>query len=152
MVIYRPHRGGLAESLLEAREFQTFDDMKKYIYQTTWDDFGDLGLPAPFEMEDIVINEENKGNDDRCGWRDTMRVCVKRFGDEDYMKEYGTPKCIGMCATDYPHLIPFGFIDRLYFVSKENDKYILYDDRKILILDPDEEVLSVAKMAWENSQ
>ena len=101
MVIYRPHRGGLAESLAEAKEFETFEDMKQYIYQTEWDTFRDLGLPAPFEIEDIFINEDDTINDPRCGWHDTMHVCVKRFGDEDYMKEYGTPQCIGMCATDY---------------------------------------------------
>ena len=101
MVIYRPHRGGLSESLALAKEFETFEDMKKYIYQTEWDNFVDIGLPAPFEIEDIVIDESKKRDDERCGWHDTMYVCVKRFGDEDYMKEYGTPQCIGMCATDY---------------------------------------------------
>ena len=33
MVIFRQHRGGLAESLETAKEFESFDDMKKYIYQ-----------------------------------------------------------------------------------------------------------------------
>jgi hypothetical protein len=26
---------------------------------------------------------------------------VKRMGNKDYMKMYGAPQCIGMCATDY---------------------------------------------------
>lgn len=50
------------------------------------------------------------------------------------------------------NLIPFGYIDRLYFVSMDNDEYILYDDRKIRISEPDEKALSVAKMAWEDYQ
>lgn len=48
--------------------------------------------------------------------------------------------------------IPFGYLDRLYFVSKGNGKYILYDNHKILISEPDEKALSVAKMAWEDYQ
>ena len=49
------------------------------------------------------------------------------------------------------NLIPFGYLGSLYFVSKEGEKYTLYDNRKILIPEPEEDVLSVAKMAWENS-
>jgi hypothetical protein len=54
-----------------------------------------------FTADDIVIDEELVVNDKRCGWRDTMYVCVKRMGNKDYMKMYGAPQCIGMCATDY---------------------------------------------------
>ena len=49
-------------------------------------------------------------------------------------------------------LVPFIYLDGMYFVSKENDEYVLYDNHKILIPEPDEKALSVAKMAWENSQ
>ena len=48
-------------------------------------------------------------------------------------------------------LIPFVYLDRLYFVSKENNEFVLYDDHKIHIQEPEEKALSVAKMAWENS-
>ena len=51
--------------------------------------------------DDIVINRESAVNDDRIGWEDSMYVCVKRMGSEDYIKEYGVPQCIGICATKY---------------------------------------------------
>lgn len=102
MVIYRPHRGGLSASLAEAKEFETFEDMKKYIVETGREYYKSLGfVSAPYEFDDIVIDESKKFDDDRCGWHDTMYVCVKRYGNNDYMKECGTPQCIGMCATDY---------------------------------------------------
>ena len=59
---------------------------------------------APFDINDIIINEDQKMDDPRCHWHDTLYVCVKRYGNEDYMKEYGTPQCIGMCATDYENM------------------------------------------------
>lgn len=31
MVIYRPHRGGLKEAMAEAKEFNSIDEMKRYI-------------------------------------------------------------------------------------------------------------------------
>ena len=30
----------------------------------------------------------------RIGWKNVRHVCVKRFGDEDFMKEYGCPQCL----------------------------------------------------------
>lgn len=102
MVILRQHRGGLAESLETAREFENFDDMKKYIYQIHKDFCQKIGATnAPFEISDIVIDTTSKTEDVRTNWHDTMYVCVKRYGDEDYIEKYGTPQCIGMCATDY---------------------------------------------------
>lgn len=102
MIIYRPHRGGLAESMQEAKEFETEDEMKQYIYEEHKRYFTESGFnTAPFEIEDIVIQEDMKINDRRTGWHDTMLVCVKRYGNEDYMEKYGAPQCIGMCARDY---------------------------------------------------
>lgn len=97
MVIYRPHRGGLAESMAEAREFEDFEAMKRYIVEESayyW------GKPA-FAISDIVIDGEQI-SDNRIGWKDERNVCVKRYFGEDYMEKYGCPQCIGMCATDYP--------------------------------------------------
>lgn len=105
MIIYRPHRGLLTEAMAEAKEFQTEEEMKQYIYEYHKAYFHDLGCPdAPFEIEDIVIDKENLHEDNRIGWHDTMYVCVKRYGNEDYIKQYGTPQCIGMCATDYERI------------------------------------------------
>lgn len=35
MIIYRPHRGGLAEAMAEAKEFETEEEMKWHIYEIT---------------------------------------------------------------------------------------------------------------------
>lgn len=102
MIIYRPHRGSLADALVEAKEFRTEEEMKSYIYEDWKKSHMELGFKsAPFETEDIVIDKENPHEDERIGWRDTMYVCVNRFCNEDYIEKYGCPQCIGMCATDY---------------------------------------------------
>lgn len=94
MIIYRPHRGGLAEAMKEAREFETIDAMKAHIV-ASWTEACDGR--RPFEPEDIVIDDEAI-NDPRNGWKDTCYVCITHCFDE----RYPTPACIGMCATDYP--------------------------------------------------
>lgn len=94
MVIYRPHRGGLAESLAEARTFEDTDAMKAWIAQK-WNCM--LGYEL-FSVDDIVLNEDRPGvNDERCGWVDTRYVCVRRMGREVYEH----PQCIGMWATEF---------------------------------------------------
>lgn len=100
MIIYRPHRGGLAEAMAEAREFESIEAMKEYIVEH------DGSIPEwghPFEVDDIVIGE-NLGPDNRIGWNDVHHICTKRYYSEDFMAKYGNPQCIGMCATDYGSL------------------------------------------------
>lgn len=93
MIKYRPHKGGLHESMAEAREFRSVDEMKDYIYDQ-WNG----GLEKEFfSREDIVIGEP-MGNDDRISWKNVRHICVKRFGNEDYMEKYGTPQCIAWCG------------------------------------------------------
>ncbi len=99
MIIFRPHRRTLDEAMAEAKEFDSVEEMKKHIVKL-WNE-GWSGSKELFTADDIVINEKSAVNDDRIGWEDSMHVCVKRMGDEDYMKKYGTPQCIGMCATKY---------------------------------------------------
>lgn len=54
MVIFRQHRGGLAESLKTAREFENFDDMKKYIYQIHKDFCQEIGAAnAPLKYQTL---------------------------------------------------------------------------------------------------
>jgi hypothetical protein len=91
MIIYRPHRGTLKESLSEKKEFETVSDMKDYIV-IQWNGF--------IEKEDIVIDYKEI-NDERIGWKDTKRICVNKLGNEDYMKIYGCSQCIGYYATNY---------------------------------------------------
>lgn len=102
MVIFRHHKGSLAESMATAVEFNNFDELKAYIVEYYKKFYKELGYETePIGLEDIVIEEDKKHDDKRIGWHDTMYVCIKRLGDEDYMKEYNSPQCIGMCATDY---------------------------------------------------
>lgn len=91
-IIYRPHRGGLAESMAEAKEFNSIKDMKNYIV-STWDGF--------VLLKDIVVDRETR-EDKRIGWKNERYVCVKALAGENYIKKYGCAQCIGMCATDYP--------------------------------------------------
>lgn len=92
MIIYRPHKGGLAEAMAEAKEFETEEEMKQYISEQY------LKFVSP---EDIVIEEHSTIDDDCCGWHDTKDVCIKRNGEENYIEKYGCPQCIGFYATDY---------------------------------------------------
>lgn len=112
MIIYRPHRSTLSEALEKAREFKTEEEMKEYIYQDHKRYFEEIGFSrSPFEISDIVIDKSDAHDDERCGWHDTMYVCVKRYGDKDYTKLYGCPQCIGMCATDYGDTILYDYLN-----------------------------------------
>ena len=96
MIIFRPNRATLKESISEAIEFNSEIEMKKYIFQD-WD----IWSEPLFTIDDIVINYESVHNDPRIGWEDSMYVGIKRMGKEDYMKQYGIAQCIGICATKY---------------------------------------------------
>jgi len=91
MIIYRPHRGSLTDAMAEVKEFNNEQEMKEYIVEQ-WNGY--------ISIDNIVI-DDNPINDDRIGWKDTRYVCTKILGKDDYMKKYGYPQCIGMCATNY---------------------------------------------------
>lgn len=91
MIIYRPHRGSLADAMAKAKEFNNEQEMKEYIVKQ-WNNC--------FTIDDIVIDTKAV-NEDRIGWKDTRFVCTKRFGEKDNTDLYGVPQCIGMCATEY---------------------------------------------------
>jgi len=93
MIKYRPHKGKLAEAIAEAKEFETVDEMKEFLYKE-WNEGQEKEL---FSKKDIVIGNAI-GDDDRIGWKNVRCVCVKRLGDEDFMKEYGCPQCIAWCG------------------------------------------------------
>lgn len=99
MIIFRPNRGMLDEAMAEAKKFDTVEEMKEHIVKL-WHEGWD-GPEELFTVDDIVINEKSAVKDDRIGWEDSMYVCVKRMDKTDYMKKYGIPQCIGMCATKY---------------------------------------------------
>ena len=68
MIIYRPHKGGLAESMRGARQFNTEHEMKQYIYEEYKKYCEGIGMnSAPFEIDDIVIKEDDTISDIRTG-------------------------------------------------------------------------------------
>lgn len=99
MIIFRPNRRMLDEAMAEAKKFDTVEEMKEHIVKV-WHEGWD-GPEELFTVDDIVIDEKSAVKDDRIGWEDSMYVCVKRMGKTDYIKTYGIPQCIGMCATKY---------------------------------------------------
>ena len=102
MIIFRPHKELLPDAMAEAKEFRSVKEMKEYIVKFWHEGWG--GSKELFTADDIVIDENLVVNDERIGWEDSKHVCVKRMGDEDYVQKYGTPQCIGMCATKYKAL------------------------------------------------
>ena len=94
-IIYRPHCGGFAQAMKNAKVFDTADEMKEYIAAEH-----EIDGVRLFETEDVVINDDPEWtyNDPRNGWQDTKYVCVKRIGSQIY----STPQCIGFCATVFP--------------------------------------------------
>ncbi len=97
MVIYRPRRDGLIDSVIAAREFESLDAMKRYLYN---DAPVHNGVKA-FEMEDIVVSDSPR-DDPWTEWQDTRTVGLKRFFNADYVKMWGNPLIIGHCATRHP--------------------------------------------------
>lgn len=87
MLIYRPHKGSVCESLDHAKEFETEHDMKEYIVKD-WQNH--------FDYDDIVIQDQII-EETRIGWKNTRMVTVKRMGDQTYP----IPQCIGYSATCY---------------------------------------------------
>ena len=84
-VIYRPNRGSLEESMAQAREFAGEWRLKMSLAQ----EFG-VGIC------DIAV-EQTPVNDERTGWQDTRRVCLRRLGND----RFDVPLCIGFMAMDY---------------------------------------------------
>lgn len=83
MIKYRPHRGGLYESMKECKEFADVANMLKYIANNS---------DGAINESDIVIGE-SQGSDERIGWKSWRYVCTVRFRGS----QYDTPQCIGMC-------------------------------------------------------
>lgn len=83
MIKYRPHRGGLNESMKEMKTFRNIANMLKHIEKET---------RGCVSMRDIVISN-SYGEDKRIGWTSWRYVCTTKYADE----EYDIPQCIGMC-------------------------------------------------------
>lgn len=88
MIIFRPHRGSLDDAMKEVKIFADYDNLKQYVVK----DWNNL-----FTLKDVIIGSP-EGDDDRIGWKDVRMVCITKLGEEDYMKKYGVPQCIGHCS------------------------------------------------------
>lgn len=78
-IIYRPHRGGLEESLANAVTFSSEEMMKKFIADehNMYMDYINADIETHITTDDIVI-DSNETDDTRIGWRDTRYVCLKK--------------------------------------------------------------------------
>ena len=93
MIIFRPHRGSLDESMKEAAIYDSFDLMIESIVK---DSKYLTGKPL-FSAADVSIGPEI-GPDDRTGWMDCRHVLISRFAEA----VYNPPQAIGICATIFP--------------------------------------------------
>jgi hypothetical protein len=87
MYIYRPQRSTLIEAMDEMVEFETFEELARYLVI--------LHCNA-FDESDVVLDNVSHA-DYRIKWMDTRYVLVKRYKN----KVYSTPQVIGYCATQY---------------------------------------------------
>lgn len=101
MIIFRNHRGLLADSMNTAREFESFTDLQKYICEC-WKPFLNL-LPEDVIADDEIIPDE------RIGWEDQRFVCIRGYDEVSdksgfkscHMEKIKSPFCVGMFATKY---------------------------------------------------
>jgi hypothetical protein len=91
MIIFRPNRGTLVDSIAEVKEFKNEEEMKSHIAKE---------FQGYISIDDILIGNE-VFEDERIGWKDSRYVLTKRMGDDNYITLYGTPQAIGTCATIY---------------------------------------------------
>lgn len=89
MVKYRPHRGSLSDAMSVSKEFDTVDQMLKYIV-AEWN----RGIDA-FDISDLSITEDY-GKDKRIDWKENRYVCTRRICED----KYDIPQCIGMCSIE----------------------------------------------------
>lgn len=83
MIIYRPHRGSISDSLSEAKEFSTWKELREYV-ASAWNSMGFGQVTS----SDVTIKDDPI-EDIRIGWKDTRMVIVKAYA-------------VGFCATQYP--------------------------------------------------
>lgn len=92
-ILYRDHRGSIAEAMETIREYRAVDEMKAEISSDYNKIHREVGFSGDaFSVEDISIGD-NIGADDRIGWTNTHYVCIRRLGD----KVFEIPQVIGFC-------------------------------------------------------
>lgn len=97
-ILYRAHRGQLAEAMQTVCEYRTIDELKAGITAAYNKLHHDVGFhDDAFSVEDVSISDD-LGPDDRIGWPNTHYVCVRRMGDDDFVERFGSPQAIGFCT------------------------------------------------------
>lgn len=128
MFKYRPHRGSLDESMKEAKEFITMDQMFDYIVKT--DPLHVL------QKEDLYISKDHC-KDTRIDWSETRYVMAKRYGKNDYPLPVGLCSMEDTCIPEYfakaKNIYIGGFsrhrlLKMLYDAAKPYDKTISIDE------------------------
>ena len=84
MIIYRPHCGGLKESMELRKIFKTEAEMFEYISGQN---------DGAFSVEDLSIGEV-LGDDPRIDWKDCRYVLASRYEKEHFT----VPQAIGTCS------------------------------------------------------
>lgn len=93
-ILYRDHRGSLAEAMETIHEYCSIEEMKISIAADYNELHREVGFSSDaFSVEDISIGD-NIGADDRIGWTNTHYVCVRRLGDD----VFEVPQVIGFCT------------------------------------------------------
>lgn len=93
MIIFRPRRVTLEESMAEAAIFEDMDLMLDHIVKINT--YSGLG---PMVSKDDISIDKKTSFEKSTGWKDFRKVLVSKFDSE----EYSPPECIGYCATIFP--------------------------------------------------
>lgn len=92
MIIFRPRRMTLEESMAEAAIFEDIDLMIDHIVKINT--YSGLG---PMVSKDDISIDKKTAFEKSTGWKDCRKVLASRFGGEDY----SPPEFIGYCAFDF---------------------------------------------------
>ena len=93
-ILYRDHRGSIAEAMETIREYCSIEEMKISIAANYNKLHREVGFSIEaFSAEDISVGD-NIGSDGRIGWTNTHYVCIRRLGNE----VFEVPQVIGFCT------------------------------------------------------
>lgn len=112
MVVFRPHRHLLYESMDEKQEFNSIEEMKEFIIN----EHNSVSINTKFKITKEDIWLEDYGNDDRIGWRNTEIISFAPYNkisdtagylwwfdekEEDIKYPDEPVGVIGFCSEDY---------------------------------------------------
>ena len=74
MIIHRPHRGGLNESMKEARQFTSLGECINTLIREHNNSYS-----FQVSESDIYLIPYGLNGDDRIGWKDTFMICCAPY-------------------------------------------------------------------------